>query len=171
MRRTIERLTDDLLGRRDRQVGELAPQLRDRIVALELDLGAGSFEERVSLGLGRRPRFLMDPLRHLLRLLDDCLPLASGCVELLLRGRAGLELALSALLGGLKALLDLPSPLIEDGEHRLVEEGAQEQEQDREAQDLPYQRRYVYAEVRYSKNNHSDVRSFREGLSRKRSRS
>ena len=40
----VERLTDDLLGGRDGDIGELAAEVGDGAVAFELNLGAGAYE-------------------------------------------------------------------------------------------------------------------------------
>src|SRR5947207_1253341 len=45
VRGPVEGLADHLFGGRDGQVGKLAPEFGDRVVALQLDLAAGPFEQ------------------------------------------------------------------------------------------------------------------------------
>ena len=78
--RPVQRLADDLLGRGNRQVGELTSQLGDGAVALEGDLAAGALQHRFRLLLRRGPSLFLKALRDLLGLSDDVLALSPGSV-------------------------------------------------------------------------------------------
>src|SRR3989304_455525 len=121
MRRPVQRLADDLLRRRYRQVGELLAELGDSAVALQLDLAARPLQHRLLLLLRLLSRLLLPPLLAppprrplppLLRLRDDLLALAARRLQLLLSQPVRLDLSLAALLRGPKPGADaLPAPL------------------------------------------------------------
>src|SRR5262249_35445880 len=83
VRVAVEGGVDHLLGRGDREIGELLPQIRDRAVALELDLVAGAGEGRVGIGLSLRSGFGLNAVCDFLRLGDEALGIAPGGLNLI----------------------------------------------------------------------------------------
>src|SRR3989304_4691475 len=171
MRRPVQRLADDLLRRRYRQVGELLAELGDSAVALQLDLAARPLQHRLLLLLRLLSRLLLQPLPHPLRLRDDLLALAARRLQLLLSQAVRLDLSLAALLRGRKPGADALPALVQHPQHRLIDEESQDDEQQSEVDQLPHEQGQVDADVRNAENYHRMPPRFGLRSLRTRSRS
>ena len=135
----VEGAADDPLGGADGEVGELLPELGDGGVPLHLDLAAGAGQQLLRLLAGLGAGLLLDAGRHLLCLGDHGLGLLPRPVQLRLHLLLGLGQAPLGLLGGLQPLLDAPTPLVQQPQHRLVGQEVEHHQQDGEVDELGQQ--------------------------------
>ena len=87
----------------DRQVGELAADLGDRLVALQGDLVAGARQKSLALRPCLLAGLFLDAVRDLLGLADEDLALLSRLLQSLLDRHVGLRSLLLHLLRCLQA--------------------------------------------------------------------
>ncbi len=141
----VERLADHLFGGAHGQVGELAAELGDRLVALELDFAAGALQQELGVAPRLRARLLLDPVRGFLCLREQRLALPAGVFELLgdfLFGGGG---ALLRGVGGFQAFAHALRAPVEHLEHRPIEEEAQRHQHDEEVHHLQREQREIDA--------------------------
>src|SRR3990172_2751939 len=132
----VEALLDDALRRRDGQAGELLAEVGDGSVALQLNLATSPLEQVLRVRAGLLAGFLLDASRDLLRLGDELLALLAGLVQLFRYLLLGLREALLGLFRSLEPFLDAPLALVEGREQELLEDPAEQDQQDREVDEL-----------------------------------
>jgi hypothetical protein len=132
-----ERLARDLLGGRDREVGDLLAQLVERSARLVLDVAPGLGEQLLALLHGLGLRLVLDVLARLARAGDDVLGLLARLAQ---AGAVLLEQLVGLLLGALRRvdrLLDRhAAPVQRLGDPR-ERELVQEVERDAEREQRP----------------------------------
>ena len=101
-----QRLAGHLLGRRDRQVSDLAANVLDRAPRLELDLATGLLHQLLAPGLGLGLRVALVDLARLAGAIDDLLRLPASLLEPLAVLGQDLVGLLADLLGVVDRLLD-----------------------------------------------------------------
>ena len=128
----VERLARDLLGREDRQVGDLVADLLDRAARLGLDVAPGLLHQLLALDPGLLERLALVDLAGLARAGDDLVGLRARLAQpLAVLGEQLVGLGPRAL-GGVDRLLDRVLALVErlgDARERAL---AQDEERDQE---------------------------------------
>src|SRR4029453_4226293 len=147
----VDFLLDDTLRRPDGQICGGAPDFSDGAVTLQANLAARALEQLFGLRAGALSGALLNAGRVLPAL--AALPLAwcAALLELLRRLLVCLGEAQLGLFTGVEAFLDSLLTFVKDAQERLVEEQAEEDEQQQEVDELGDERGRVEAERADSK--------------------
>src|SRR6185295_20316044 len=109
----VEGLARDLLGRQDREVGDLVADLLDRTARLGLDVAPGLLEQLLALDLGLLERLALVDLAGLARAGDDLIglrPRLAQALAVLLEELLGVR---ARALGRVDRVLDRPLALVQ----------------------------------------------------------
>src|SRR5215217_5741759 len=109
----VERLAGHLLGRHDREVGDLVADLLDRAPGLGVDVAPGLLHELLALQLGLLERLALVDLAGLARAGDDLVGLRPGLAETLAVLLQDLPRLRARALGDVDRLLDRALALVE----------------------------------------------------------
>ncbi len=136
VRLAVQAAPDHTLGRGDREVRELSPQVADRRVAFQLDLLARSLDHLLGVGTRGFPRLILDARGRLLRLGNDPLRLLAGLRHLRRHLRLRLSQSRLCLFGGLQPLLDALLALVQHREEEALEDPGEQDQEDAEVDQL-----------------------------------